>query len=71
MSNVVEARRIGVLPSQQLREIVRNRVITSTVEIDATQIQPASLDLRLGKRAYRVSARADSDQSVSYPQALK
>ena len=56
MSNVVEARRTGVLPAQQLKNMVRTRVITSAIEIDPTQVQPASLDLRLGKRAYRVSA---------------
>ena len=56
MSNIAEARRTGVLPYQQLREMVRTRVIASTVEIEPGQLQPASLDLRLGRRAYRVSA---------------
>ncbi len=54
--SAVEARRTGVLPHQQLREMVRARVIASTVEIEPSQLQPASLDLRLGRRAYRVSA---------------
>src|SRR3974390_2249284 len=51
-----EARRTGVLPHQQLRDMVRSRVIVSAVDIEPSQLQPASLDLRLGKRAYRVSA---------------
>lgn len=55
-SEVGEVRRTGVLPYQQLRMMVANRSIVSTVEIEASQIQPASIDLRLGRRAYRVSA---------------
>lgn len=56
MRNVGESRRTGVLPHQQLREMVRARVIASAVDIEPSQLQPASLDLRLGRRAYRVSA---------------
>ena len=45
-----------MLPYQQLREMVRARVIASTLDIEPGQLQPASIDLRLGRRAYRVSA---------------
>lgn len=54
--NVVEARKTGVLPHQQLLALVRGRVIESPIPIEQDQIQPASLDLRLGKVAYRVRA---------------
>lgn len=54
--NVLEARRTGILPYQQLQTMVRSRDIQSLNEIDADQIQPASLDLRLGQFAYRVRA---------------
>ncbi|WFS06240.1 2'-deoxycytidine 5'-triphosphate deaminase [Methylobacterium sp. 391_Methyba4] len=56
MSNVVDVRKTGVLPFQLLEQMVRSRAIASTTEIELDQIQPASLDLRLGRRAYRVRA---------------
>src|SRR5690242_1826482 len=47
----------GLLPSQQLREaVVQGREILSPVPIGDDQIQPASIDLRLGETAYRVRA---------------
>jgi len=51
-----EQRRTGILPSQEIRELVRNGKIRSAVEIPDDQIQPASIDLRLGNIAYRVQA---------------
>ncbi len=46
----------GVLPAQHLRNLVRDGAILADPAIDAAQIQPASLDLRLGPRAWRVRA---------------
>jgi dCTP deaminase len=47
----------GLLPSQMLREAVAlGREILSPQPIGDDQIQPASLDLRLGEVAYRVRA---------------
>ncbi|TYB81350.1 2'-deoxycytidine 5'-triphosphate deaminase [Maritimibacter fusiformis] len=46
----------GVLPSQEIAGMVRDGLITADPEITADQIQPASLDLRLGTVAYRVRA---------------
>ncbi|MCC1481516.1 2'-deoxycytidine 5'-triphosphate deaminase [Roseibaca sp. Y0-43] len=46
----------GVLPSQTLREMIARGEIASDTPIPAEQIQPASLDLRLGRRAWRVRA---------------
>src|SRR6185437_801458 len=54
--NVIEARNTGVLPHQRLVAMVRNRTINSKNDIEPEQIQPASLDLRLGRYAYRVRA---------------
>ena len=44
----------GVLPSQKIREMVRDREILSLGNIEDEQIQPASIDLRLGDYAYPV-----------------
>lgn len=46
----------GLLPSQVLREMVRGGEIAAADGIRDDQIQPASLDLRLGRIAYRVRA---------------
>ena len=49
-------RKTGILPSQEIRELIRNGKIRSSAEIDDGQIQPASMDLRLGPVAYRIQA---------------
>src|SRR5215472_10034160 len=50
-------RSTGLLPSQMLRGLVKlGQEITATAPIGDDQIQPASLDLRLGEVAYRVRA---------------
>jgi dCTP deaminase len=46
----------GVLPSQRIRDLMQSGAITATTEYVDGQIQPASLDLRLGTVAYRVRA---------------
>lgn len=46
----------GILPFQTLRALVRDGEIASEAEIAAEQIQPASIDLRLGARAWRIPA---------------
>ncbi|HUZ74994.1 MAG TPA: 2'-deoxycytidine 5'-triphosphate deaminase [Stellaceae bacterium] len=49
--------RTGILPYQQIRAMLREHEIVSlAAEISADQVQPASLDLRLGATAYRVRA---------------
>ena len=50
------ARATGVLPSHVLRELVRSGEIGAERPVTEDQIQPASLDLRLGPVAYRVRA---------------
>jgi dCTP deaminase len=46
----------GIMPYQTIAAMVRSRVITAASEIRPDQIQPASIDLRLGRVAYRVRA---------------
>jgi dCTP deaminase len=46
----------GVLPSQALRRLWEVGAISASCPLDRDQIQPASLDLRLGPRAWRVRA---------------
>ena len=46
----------GVLPSQILRHLITQGAINATSPITDAQIQPASIDLRLGHIAYRVRA---------------
>ncbi|MEM7723910.1 MAG: 2'-deoxycytidine 5'-triphosphate deaminase [Pseudomonadota bacterium] len=46
----------GVLPDGVLAAMIARGEITGTPAIDPAQIQPASLDLRLGPKAYRVRA---------------
>jgi dCTP deaminase len=46
----------GILPARQIADYCQNGEIKIARALDADQIQPASLDLRLGKVAYRVRA---------------
>ncbi|MDB4221810.1 2'-deoxycytidine 5'-triphosphate deaminase [Amylibacter sp.] len=57
----------GVLPSQKIKDMIINSQIILTNPVDIDQVQPASLDLRLGKKAYRVRASflAGSKNSVA------
>lgn len=50
------ATRPGILPAHEIEALVERKVITGWPTVDASQIQPASLDLRLGRVAYRVRA---------------
>lgn len=46
----------GLLPRQRIRAMLDHKMILATTEVDEAQLQPASLDLRLGSRAYRIRA---------------
>lgn len=52
----VAAHSTGILPSQAIRDLIGEGVLAGTPAIAEDQIQPASLDLRLGSTAYRVRA---------------
>jgi dCTP deaminase len=63
--------RAGLMASQTIRRMVARGVIQASLPVENNQYQPASLDLRLGARAYRVRAsflsgreRGVSDQLV-------
>lgn len=47
---------LGVLPDRQLQELFGDGAIRCHAELDADQVQPASLDLRLAEDAYRIRA---------------
>jgi dCTP deaminase len=46
----------GLFPRQQIRLMIQRKMIASIAEIEEAQLQPASLDLRLGSKAYRIRA---------------
>ncbi|WBU57437.1 2'-deoxycytidine 5'-triphosphate deaminase [Paracoccus sediminicola] len=46
----------GVLPDSELRALIADGAITADLPITDAQIQPASLDLRLGAQAWRLRA---------------
>ncbi len=49
-------RRQGAIPSQIIQEFLDNGNITAETAVPPKNLQPASLDLRLGQRGYRVRA---------------
>jgi dCTP deaminase len=47
---------VGILPAQHIVRLAEAGGIAAARPVDGDQVQPASLDLRLGDRAYRVRA---------------
>jgi dCTP deaminase len=60
----------GILPAQALRAAIAGGLITAVAPILDSQIQPASLDLRLGTIAYRVRASFLPGPTLSVRQRL-
>lgn len=56
MTDHVAAHLAGILPCQALEELLEEEAITASAPFDTDQVQPASIDLRLGARAWRVRA---------------
>lgn len=50
------AGRAGLLPRQEIRTLVHRKILRASQDWNETQFQPASVDLRLGPRAFRVRA---------------
>src|SRR5258708_8546975 len=48
--------RPGILPCQAIEALIANGAISAATPFEADQVQPASLDLRLAGRAWRVRA---------------
>ena len=46
----------GIAPAHIIRQMVEQGHIVADAPLDADQVQPASLDLRLGEVAWRVRA---------------
>ncbi|RFC67115.1 MULTISPECIES: 2'-deoxycytidine 5'-triphosphate deaminase [Mesorhizobium] len=49
-------RQTGILPDRDIAELFSSGALIAARALDSDQIQPASLDLRLGEKAYRVRA---------------
>jgi dCTP deaminase len=62
----------GLLPRQRIRALIHHRkMVQAPVEIEEGQFQPASLDLRLGSKAYRVRASFLPGLSKTVEQQLR
>ncbi len=53
---LIDAAPPGILPCQSIEALIAAGAVTSATPFDADQVQPASLDLRLGGHAWRVRA---------------
>ncbi len=53
----------GILPDHHLKGLIAERAISADLPIEDTQIQPASLDLRLGTKAYRLRSSFHPERS--------
>ncbi|ODT60051.1 2'-deoxycytidine 5'-triphosphate deaminase [Phenylobacterium sp.] len=60
----------GILPSQSIEELIATGAIGASRPFDPDQVQPASLDLRLGARAWRVRASFLPGLGRTVPQRL-
>ena len=47
-------RKTGILPYQDLKKLTETGAIVADPPVESCQLQPASIDLRLGKKAYRL-----------------
>jgi len=53
----------GILPDSELKQLIQNGSLSADPSIEDGQIQPASLDLRLGKKAYRLLSSFHPERS--------
>ena len=51
-----DARATGLMPAQYLKALIERREVRAIDPLLADQLQPASIDLRLGANAWRVRA---------------
>jgi dCTP deaminase len=61
----------GLLPSQEIRRLVEHGRVTASPAITEEQIQPASMDLRLGDIAHRVQASFLPGQFATVEEKIK
>src|SRR3990172_7713156 len=63
----MQAERCGVFPRQEILRLCREGAIHTVHTFKPEQFQPASLDLRLGEKAYRIqSTFLPDDQTVKH-----
>ena len=62
--------RTGILPRQRIKGLIHRKMLRASTEIEESQLQPASLDLRLGSKAYRVRASFLPGKSKTVEQQL-
>ncbi len=60
----------GILPAQAIRWLLQSGQVTAATPIIAGQVQPASLDLRLGAVAHRVQASFLPSRQTPVPRRL-
>ncbi|MFO1015826.1 MAG: 2'-deoxycytidine 5'-triphosphate deaminase [Caulobacteraceae bacterium] len=60
----------GILPCQSIEALIANGAIRASSPFDHDQVQPASLDLRLGARCWRVRASFLPGLTRTVPQRL-
>ena len=61
----------GILPSQEIAALVETGKVCADREIGEDQIQPSSLDLRLGAEAYRIRASFLPGKSTTFIQQAR
>ena len=61
----------GILPAQQIQQAIEIGVICAKNDIEPSQIQPASLDLRLAEDAWRVQASFLPGRGISVTDKLE
>jgi dCTP deaminase len=65
-----EAYQTGLLPAQHLKALIERREVRAIEPIEPDQLQPASIDLRLGSRAWRVRASFLPGRSASVQEKI-
>ena len=68
---MTDAHAAGILPCQSIEDLIAQEAITSQTPFDTDQVQPASLDLRLGARCWRVRASFLPGIARRVPERLK
>ncbi|HXQ41688.1 MAG TPA: 2'-deoxycytidine 5'-triphosphate deaminase [Candidatus Udaeobacter sp.] len=61
----------GILPYQQIKALIRDHEIWGEQDLLPDQVQPASLDLRLGRVAYRVRASFLPGESATVAEKIQ
>ena len=60
----------GILPEQSIKTLISSGAVYADPAVESGQIQPASLDLRLGQRAYRLRASFLPGSGASVAESL-